>query len=204
MLGHSVLRAHALCRPKSLAMCLTIRTRNSAATAKNHPWPGRESTPAAEERLSTRYHRVELLTLSPQLHKIHYSQRWSQNTIKQKRGKRQRLQDCTSAGMPHRPEVCWSGRWRTDPWDNPFCSSICSTPKPQTVQMAENTWPRRQQKHNPLNPPSFPWDRCRNTRRLWKLHPWRRHQHQRLMLSGSRAGRHVTLSPNISFRKRLG
>jgi len=50
-------------------MCSTIHPGNPAAMAKNHTWPERENTPAAEERLSTRYLRVELLDLSPQLHK---------------------------------------------------------------------------------------------------------------------------------------
>lgn len=36
-----------------------------------------------------RHLRVELLSLSPQLHKIHYNQRWSQNTVNKERERQQ-------------------------------------------------------------------------------------------------------------------
>lgn len=132
----------------------------------------------AEERLSTRYLRVELLSFSPRLHKIHYSQRLSHNTIKKmnenmdKGSDCKSTRDCTRAGMPHQPEVRWTGHCRADPWGDAFCryhlmqlppgSGVC-TPKAPTAQMGENAWARKWQKHNSSSWATFSQDSCRNT-----------------------------------------
>lgn len=83
--------------------------------------------------------------------------------------------------MQHQPELCWTGHWRADMRILPqlhLAEGFC-TPKRQAVQIRENTWPRRWQKHNSFNPflaeaqllqpNSLPWDSCRNTPHLWNI-----------------------------------
>lgn len=148
-------------------------------------WPEWESTSVAEEKLTMRHLWVELLSLS-QLHKIHYSLRWSPNAINKKRWEKaaavevcriapalgcpisQRFAERVAGGLTHgaMPPAAPRGSWALYPKtpDSP------DGRKHLAKMMAE------QSSHKPA---AFTWDSCRNTRHLQKLHPLRWHQCQK-------------------------
>lgn len=171
-------------------------------------WPEWESTSVAEEKLTMRHLWVELLSLS-QLHKIHYSLRWSPNAINKKRWeKAAAVEVCRIAPAPGCPISQRFAERVAEGWPTGQCllqlhvaAGLC-TPKPQTVQMGANIWPRWWQSRaltsqQPLlgtaagTPDTFKssihWDGT-----------------DVKTLSGNREGRDAVPSPNISFGKYLG